>query len=253
MLRADYKLVAVARVLEVVNQTRCDRCQLVVLLQVFLYVSHFHHEVKTLEGVDDVRVIVICVFFEVALGDFSNKTYKIFELDAGEKVQLVLLQDLVGHKLERVVIENCFEVVHIEGSHVHFLKGHFHKLWLHVCLIDKSEKFGVYVLFCKKRCLGNIRARLAITFCVIIWTHFPAFIRTILMVYVLSRVLLLQNFLPQILLLIFLLPLKLLKSLCLLLVLRNVLEVDQVSPCLDLRFIFLKPESLHRTSVKFVC
>ena len=48
MLCAYHKLIAVARVLEVMNQARCDHCQLVVLLKVLLHVTHFHHEVKTL-------------------------------------------------------------------------------------------------------------------------------------------------------------------------------------------------------------
>lgn len=45
-------------------------------------------------------LVVVLVFFEVALGDLTNKIDKIFKFDAGETKQLVLLEDLVGHELQ---------------------------------------------------------------------------------------------------------------------------------------------------------
>jgi hypothetical protein len=76
--------------------------------------------VKTLERVDDVLLVVVLVFFEIALRDLANKTDKVFKFNAGKTEQLVLLENLVGHELQRIVVENCLEVEHIKSSQIHF-------------------------------------------------------------------------------------------------------------------------------------
>ena len=120
MLGAYHELIAVTRMFEVVDQASCDYCQLVVLLEILFHVTHFHHEVKTLKRVDDVLLVVVLVFFEIALSDFANKTDKVFKLNAGKTEQLVLLEDFVGHELQRIVVENRLEVENIKSSQIHF-------------------------------------------------------------------------------------------------------------------------------------
>jgi len=91
MLCANDKLITVARMLKVVYKARCDNCQLIMLLEILLYVANFHHEVKPLKGINNMLVIVVGIFFKVSLGNLTNKTHKIFEFYACKKEQLVLL------------------------------------------------------------------------------------------------------------------------------------------------------------------
>ena len=83
-------------------------------------------------------LVVLLVFFEVALGDLTNKTDKIFKFDASGIKKLVLLEDLVGHELQRVVVENCFGVEHIKSSHVHFSKA------ISRCFCSMSARSPIY-------------------------------------------------------------------------------------------------------------
>ena len=84
MLGADYKLVGVAGMFEVVDQTRGDHCQLVVLLEVLLDVANLEHVVETLEGIQDVHLVVEWVLFEVTLRDFTDKTNQVLGLNVRE-------------------------------------------------------------------------------------------------------------------------------------------------------------------------
>jgi hypothetical protein len=73
MLSANDKLVGVARMFEVVDQTRGDGGQLIVLLKVLFNITNLQQIVKTLKRVDNVNLIVEGIFFEVALGNLSYK------------------------------------------------------------------------------------------------------------------------------------------------------------------------------------
>jgi hypothetical protein len=71
MLGANDKLVGVTRVFEIVDKTRGDGGQLIVLLQVLFNVTNLKQIVKTLERVNNVNLIVERIFFEVALRNLS--------------------------------------------------------------------------------------------------------------------------------------------------------------------------------------
>jgi hypothetical protein len=73
MLGSNDKLVGVARVFEVVDQTRGDGSQLIVLLQVLFNIANLKQIVKTLQRVDNVDLVVERIFFEVALRNLSHK------------------------------------------------------------------------------------------------------------------------------------------------------------------------------------
>ena len=55
------------------DETRRYHGKLVVLFEVLLNVAYLEQEMESLQGVNNVDGVVVCVFLEVALGDLTDE------------------------------------------------------------------------------------------------------------------------------------------------------------------------------------
>lgn len=124
-------------------------------------------------------LVVVIVLLKITLRDFPNKTNKVFKLDTSEAEQLVLLEDLVSHELERVFVENRREMEHVKSGQIHFFQGHLEVLLLHVGKVNKLQKFCINVFFCQQSDVSVVGARASLTLLIVVQTRFAAFSITV--------------------------------------------------------------------------
>lgn len=117
-----YKLIAVARMFEVVHQTCKKNSKMVLLLQELFHVSNFEHVVQALQTVKDVYNVMVGVFFEVTKSHFSSEAHQRFQFDVCVLVKVVELEEFINHELQTVVVKNLVEVECVEGRQVNTFK-----------------------------------------------------------------------------------------------------------------------------------
>ena len=146
VLGADYKLVGVARVFVVVDAARDEHSQRVVLLQILLHISRFQHKVQPLHRVQHVDYVVVRVVLEVTRLNFTREVDQVFKFDVVDFEEVVLLEQLVSHVLERVVNEDLVEVESIEVGLLDSFQGQLNVLHFHVHQVRHLQKLQVHVL-----------------------------------------------------------------------------------------------------------
>jgi hypothetical protein len=92
-------------------------------LQVVAHVPRVEQVVHTLEGVNDVNLVVIWVVLKISISDLRGKTYESRDAEVEIFVEIVHVADLVHHELNTVTWSNSAEVKSVKSSFFDLLQG----------------------------------------------------------------------------------------------------------------------------------